>query len=199
MTWVTTATVLQKLRDYENREAWGSFAERFRKPVVSFARGMGLKTADAEDVAQETLLAFAEAYRNGKYDSTKGRLSKFLFGIAYRQSLKFRRAGAPGAGGGKLAQPESGFWSEVPDEDESHASGVWDTQWESSVLAECMQQARVEFEPMTFRAFELVVREEMPPPQAADELGIPIKSVYNAKHRVLKRIRELRDTYESEA
>ena len=97
MTWVTTATVLQNLRDYDNREAWGSFAERFRRPVVSFARGMGLKTADAEDVAQETMLAFAEAYRKGSYDPAKGRLSKFLFGIAYRQSLKFRRAGAPGA------------------------------------------------------------------------------------------------------
>ena len=59
MTWLTTATVLQKLRDFENRDAWDSFADRFRRPVISFARGMGLKPADAEDVAQETLLAFA--------------------------------------------------------------------------------------------------------------------------------------------
>src|SRR5215210_5478398 len=65
MAWLTTATVLQRLRDFENRDAWGAFAERFRQPVVSFARGMGLKGPDAEDVAQETLLAFAEAYRDG--------------------------------------------------------------------------------------------------------------------------------------
>jgi len=71
MTWLTTATVLQKLHDFGNREAWDSFTERFRRPVVSFARGMGLKQADAEDVAQETLLAFAEAFRRGQYDPNK--------------------------------------------------------------------------------------------------------------------------------
>src|SRR5690349_6694570 len=99
--WVTTATVLEKLRDFGNRDAWSSFTERFRQPVVSFARGMGLKQADAEDVAQETLLAFAEAYRGGKYDPAKGRLSRFLFGIAYRQALRGRRVAANhGAGAG---------------------------------------------------------------------------------------------------
>ena len=59
MAWLTTATVLQNLRDFDNREAWSSFADRFRQPVVSFARSMGLHQADAEDAAQETLLAFA--------------------------------------------------------------------------------------------------------------------------------------------
>src|SRR3954470_19563500 len=97
MTWITTATVLQKLRDFENHDAWESFAERFRTPVVSFAKGMGLRQADAEDAAQETLLAFAEAYRRGDYDPAKGRLSRFLFGIAYRQALKGRRVAGAGA------------------------------------------------------------------------------------------------------
>src|SRR5436305_1544249 len=90
MTWLTTATVLEKLRDFANRDAWDRFSERFRRPVVSFARGMGLAQSDAEDVAQETLMAFAKAYREGQYDPAKGRLSKFLFGIAYRQALKGR-------------------------------------------------------------------------------------------------------------
>src|SRR5262245_31777004 len=98
MTWITTATVLQQLRDFENRSAWDSFTERFRRPVVSFAKSMGLTQADAEDAAQETLLAFAEAYRRGQYDPSKGRLSRFLFGIAYRQSLKARRLAGKGAG-----------------------------------------------------------------------------------------------------
>jgi DNA-directed RNA polymerase specialized sigma24 family protein len=41
----------------------------------------------------------------------------------------------------------------------------------------------------------LVIRDERPPAQVADELGLSLKSVYNAKHRVLKRIRELRSDY----
>ncbi|MCS7034957.1 MAG: sigma-70 family RNA polymerase sigma factor [Phycisphaerae bacterium] len=196
MTWLTTATVLQKLRDFDNREAWESFADRFRQPVVSFARSMGLPPVDAEDVAQETLLAFAEAYRKGNYDPSKGRLSRFLFGIAYRQSLRARRQREQQGGlTVRLPSGGSGVWAEIPDEET--ASGIWDTEWERCALERCLQQARSEFEPETFRAFELTVREEMTPAETARRLGIPVKSVYNAKHRVLKRIRELREAFES--
>jgi RNA polymerase sigma-70 factor (ECF subfamily) len=190
MTWITTATVLQQLRDFENRSAWDSFAERFRRPIVSFAKSMGLSGADAEDAAQETLLAFAEAYRRGQYDPAKGRLSRFLFGIAYRQSLKARRV-ASKAGGGV----ESAFWSQVPDE--QTATGVWDTEWERSILDRCLEQVKQEFEPQTFAAFDLVVRNERSADDAARELGSTIKSVYNAKHRILKRIRELRADFDN--
>lgn len=193
MTWITTATVLQQLRDFDNRAAWDSFTERFRKPVVSFARGMGLTQADAEDAAQETLLAFAEAYRRGQYDPAKGRLSRFLFGIAYRQSLKARRVAGAAAG----EHAESGFWSQVPDE--QTATGIWDTEWEKSLLDRCLLQVKLEFEPQTFQAFDLVVRDDLSPDDVAKQLGMPIKSVYNAKHRILKRIRELREEYEVHA
>jgi RNA polymerase sigma-70 factor (ECF subfamily) len=198
MTWLTTATVLQKLRDFGNREAWDTFAERFRQPVVSFARSMGLRPNDAEDVAQETLLAFAEAYRRGQYDPAKGRLSRFLFGIAYRQALRARRLGAGAvAKDVKVANAESGFWAEVPDEET--ACGIWDTQWEQTLLETCLRQARLEFEPQTFAAFEAVVREGQAPEEAAAALGVTVKTVYNAKHRILKRVRELRAEYETHA
>jgi RNA polymerase sigma-70 factor, ECF subfamily len=199
MSWETTATVLQRLRDFDNREAWDSFADRFRRPIVSFARGMGLATADAEDVAQETLIAFAEAYRQGRYDPSKGKLSRFLFGIAYRQALRARAARVP-AKDVNVAQAATTFWSKVPNGDEeTSAGGVWDTEWERSILDQCLDQVRSEFETPTFRAFELVVRDERPPAEAAQMLGLPLKSVYNAKHRILKRIRELREEYETHA
>jgi RNA polymerase sigma-70 factor (ECF subfamily) len=189
MAWLTTATVLQNLRDFDNREAWSSFADRFRQPVVSFARGMGLGQADAEDAAQETLIAFAEAYKSGQYDPAKGRLSKFLFGIAYRQALRARRVGA------QVAPVGTTVWSKIPEEAE--ASGVWDVEWARSLLDDCLRQVRAEFEPQTFRAFELSVRDGRDASEAAAELGVPVKSVYNAKHRILKRIRELREQYDT--
>jgi RNA polymerase sigma-70 factor (ECF subfamily) len=198
MTWLTTATVLQKLRDFDNREAWETFAERFRQPVVSFARSMGLRQADAEDAAQETLLAFAEAYRRGQYDPSKGRLSRFLFGIAYRQALRARRLGGGAvAKDVNVANAESGFWAEVPDE--QTATGIWDTQWEQTLLDTCLRQARQEVEPVTFQAFEGVVRDGRSPEEVAEALGTTVKSVYNAKHRILKRVRELRAEYDTHA
>lgn len=190
MEWLTTTTVLANLRDYENRAAWERFAARFRRPIVTFARSLGLTDVDAEDVAQETLIAFAEAYRDGQYDRTKGRLSQWLFGIAYRQTLNERRGGARRAARVAAPSDNTDFWAGVPDE--TAASQSWDREWEQALLEECIKQVRHEVEPVTLRAFELVVQHQRPPADAATELGVPIKLVYNAKHRVLKRIRELR-------
>ncbi len=194
MEWITTSTILHDLRDYGNRAAWSRFVERFRSPIVRFAGSMGLSAIDAEDVAQETLLAFAEGYRRGEYDPTRGRLSRWLFGIAFRQGMKGRRiesrqpAGTPGA---------ALSWSQVPDE--ASATVSWDQEWEQTLLEQCLTQVRQEVEPVTFQAFELAVRLDRPPADVARELGAPIKLVYNAKHRVLNRVRELRAEFEEAA
>src|SRR5262245_42778033 len=91
--WVTTSTVLKRLADFGDRDAWRTFDERFRAPIASFARKQGLSASDAEDVAQETLLGFAQAYKQGEYDKTRGRLSQWLFGIARRRMAQARRKG----------------------------------------------------------------------------------------------------------
>lgn len=194
MEWITTSTVLHDLRDFENRAAWERFAARFRRPIISFALKIGLSDTDAEDVAQETLLAFAQAYRNGQYDRTKGRLSHWLFGIAYRQALQERRAGGKRDKGAVQQGGETHFWTGIPEE--TAASGLWDVEWEQALLQQCLEQVRREVEPATFQAFELVVCQERSADDAAKTLGVPIKLVYNAKHRILKRVRELRAEYE---
>jgi len=195
MDWNTTSTILDGLREGPGNYAWQRLCSRFRPPVVAFARDMGLSFADAEDVAQETLAAFAEAYRRGRYDRTRGRLSHWLFGFAYRHAAHARhrlardgQARAPGA----LDRVD-----EARLIDEAEATLSWDRRWEEALLEQCLQRVAQEVEPETFRAFHLVVVLNRPPADAAEVLAVPIKMVYNAKHRVLKRIRELRAEYES--
>ncbi len=191
--WLTTSTILQDLRDFENHTAWHCLVERFREPVVAFARSLGASPPEAEDVAQESLLAFAEAYRGGKFDPSRGRLSKWLFGITYRQVLQQRKQDArrhrlsPG-------QQVTSFWNRLPKEPE--ATATWDEEWEKALLAQCVRQVAKEVEEQTMRAFQLVVIHEKSPTEAANMLGVPVKLIYNAKHRVLQRIRVLRKEFE---
>jgi RNA polymerase sigma-70 factor (ECF subfamily) len=192
--WITTSTILGGLRDFEDRGSWERFVSRFRTPIIHLAIGQGLKQADAEDVAQESLLAFADGFRAGRYDVRKGRLSRWLFGIAYRQILRVRegrdRRAADAVGGDERTDG-------VPDiVAEAAVTRSWDIEWERAVLAQCMTRARSEVQPLTFRAFELVAIENRDAAAVAAELAIDIKVVYNAKHRLLKRIRELRESME---
>ena len=195
MQWVTTTVVLENLRR-SDEAAWQQFVERFRQPIVRFARGLGLTEDEAEDVTQETLMDFVRAYRQGQYDPEKGRLSAWLFGIAHRRVLHAfrRRAGQPHPA---PAQGQSAFCRDVPDERTVRQS--WDASWQRSVLHQCLEQVRIEVEPNTLRAFEMLAINRRPATDVADTLGMTRNAVFIAKHRVLKRVLELKRQFEEVA
>jgi RNA polymerase sigma-70 factor (ECF subfamily) len=187
--WLTTSTVLQRLSNFGDDEAWERFSERFWAPIEKFARRQGLTQSDAEDVAQETLLAFAESYRRGQYDRTQGRLSKWLFGIAWRRVDHVRRKRYRAVTERPVAEDASQFWAQVPDE--NAASAAWDEVWERALLEAALRKVRDEVQPSTFRVFEAIVLEKRSVEEAMEELGLSRNAVYVAKHRMLSRLRTL--------
>jgi len=195
MEWQTTSTILDQLRDYENATAWSDFVDRFRDPIRRFALSLGLPEQECEDIAQEALLAFAEAYRDGRYERDRGRLSSWLFGITYHQVLRRRRAFARNAVDMAAGDTTADIMERLPDE--AAATDEWEREWERSLLRQCLECVRSEFAPETIDAFELSVRDDKPAEAVATALGVPVKAVYNAKHRVLRRIRKLREIFET--
>lgn len=192
MGW-TTSSIYRGLYHADPEPAWRALVERFHTPLVNFARQLDLPPEEAEDAAQETLVACISSLRNGYYDRSKGRLSTWAFGIALRVVLNARRRLAILAHRVQAGQGSS-FWDAIPAAPEDTAQ--WLREWKRAMVEGYLEHARAQFEPKTFRAFELVVRAGWKPANVAAELGITVKSVYNAKHRVLARIRELREAHE---
>ncbi len=188
--WITTSTILARLRGEGDDDIWEHFCRRFHRPIVGFARSLGLNESDAADAAQETLVSFLSALRRGGYDPQKGRLNKWLFGIAYRKTLAARRKRP-------LATPNdtaSDLLASIPDE--SVAEQAWDEEWERAVVETCLGRVRAEVNDKTYAAFELVVRQGVSADAAADRLGMSRAAIYTAKHRVLRRARELAATFD---
>ena len=67
---------------------------------------------------------------------------------------------------------------------------TWDEEFNAGVLRAAIEQIRPCFEPATWKAFERSWLDDCPPAAVAEELGVPIDSVYVARSRVLKRLRE---------
>jgi RNA polymerase sigma factor (sigma-70 family) len=186
--WITTSTVLARLSDFDDRGAWERFVERFRRPIESFAERQGIAAPECEDLAQETLLAFAKAFRSGEYARSKGRLSSWLFGIAWRRIDHARRRARVRAG--ELAHGDDGEPPlDLPDAE--RPSPEWEELWERSMLEHCLRQVRKEVAPSSFRAFEMLVLEGRSIDDAVIDLGITRNAIAIAKHRVSGRLREL--------
>jgi RNA polymerase sigma factor (sigma-70 family) len=180
--------LLGALRDLSNQRAWEAFSDRYRPILVDFGNRLNLCDHDAQDAAQETLLAFIEAYRAGKYDRDKGRLGKWLLGIARNKILHLQRSRrraiqvADNSG-------QTGFFEKVPDD--NSVSELWEEQWRQAMIDACLAEVRKQVEPSTVRAFTLLTLKGRTPEQTAAELGMSVNAVMKANRRVLSRMREM--------
>jgi len=189
MEWMTTTTVLDRLRDAGDHSAWTGFVERYRGPIASFSRKTGLSQEDADDVAQETMMAFLESYRRGGYQRGRGQLSQFLFGIARHKIQHARRKTGAAARQFSYEADASEAMANVPGADELQQA--WDREWRESILMQCLARVREEVAPQTYEAFRLVAVEAREPARVAEQLGMTRNAVFIAKHRVATRLRQL--------
>lgn len=181
----TTSALLESLRDPRNDGAWAELDARYRPIVVNLARRTGLGEADAADAAQETMAAFFNAYRAGKYDRQRGRLRGWLIGIAKNAIADTHRLRARG--------PQRLDTALSPEMDDESWSAAWDAERRSAVLRAALEQLRSSdrLDPSNLAAFEMVAVQNVPVAEAAASLGMTAQEVYLAKSRCLERMRTI--------
>jgi RNA polymerase sigma-70 factor (ECF subfamily) len=189
---VTSTNLLEGLKKPENRTVWQQFVGRYRPMIINYARNrFGLTLEDAEEAAQATLMAFATAYRQGGYERDRGRLRKWLFGIATRQTRNQVRKKARNQ---EVQMPgqttDTMFADRIPDDD-AGLEEAWEAEWRRAVYGQCMVEIRAQFDSRTVEAFERFAQRGRPAQEVADSLGMTPNAVFLAKHKILKRIREL--------
>ena len=186
MSTLTRTSLLAGLQTSPNDPAWSDLYTRYQPMIIAVGRRLGLREDDAADAAQEALLAFAQGYREGKYDRTRGRLRTWLFSIAIRKIRDVQRRS------GRSGQVEPSDKSSVLSglADDHSLSEVWQSEWEKRTLELCMENICRHMEITTVQAFELFVLKEWPAEQVASHLGISRNAVFKAKRRVLSRMRE---------
>ena len=187
----TTTDLLHGLAGEKQSASWEEFDRRYRPILVNIARRMGVRDEEAADVAQDTLMRFLVAYRDGKYDRDRGRLRAWLIGIARYRIMEARRATAKEAG----YRGESVVMSL---QDESELADAWDIEQRNHMLRIAFDRLRTttRMSETTIRAFEMLTHQQMPAPDVAEALGIEVQDVYVAKSRCLKKIREIIDELE---
>lgn len=189
----TNTALLAGLRDRNNDACWSEFFDRYQPVLLAFARKLGLNDQDAQDAAQETLIAFVGNYREGGYDREKGRLRTWLMGIASHKIRDVQRK--RGREVVIVNNPDStAFLNKVPDDEQ--VSKVWDEEWQQAVVKRCLEEVRKQVKPKTMEAFELFAIEGLPAEKVAEQLGMTENAVWIAKNRVLSRMREIQKEYE---
>lgn len=181
----TTTQLLDDLHDPRNELAWGYIDDRYRPVIIRFVQRFGLTADEAEDVAQQTLSEFVHAYREGRYQRTRGRLSSWILGIAHntsRSTLRQRR---------RNTAADISDLPEQPDEDTLRQ--YWSEERDREIFLQALNQLRNDdaIEDRTFLAFELVAVRGIPAAEAARAASMTVEQVYVVKSRMTKRLRTI--------
>jgi len=74
----TRSSLLLRIRDADDRDAWDQFSEIYRPVICRVARLKGLQQADAEDLAQQVLLSVAGAIDRWQPDEGRAKFRTWL-------------------------------------------------------------------------------------------------------------------------
>lgn len=183
----TRESLLIRIRDQQDQQAWSEFVEIYAPLVYNFARKQGLQDADATDVTQDVLSCVNGVISQFEYDSTKGKFRNYVFTITRNEIRRCWKDSASQAKTGNSALQELLKQSEGNSSEEDQ----WNDQHQRQVFQWACEKVKPEFKATTWQAFLLTSIEHKSAEKTARDVGISIGAVYIARSRVIKRIREL--------
>jgi RNA polymerase sigma-70 factor (ECF subfamily) len=186
---LTRVTLLTRLKDGRDTEAWREFVQLYGPVVYRFARTRGLQDADAADLMQDVLRSVARTAPRLEYDPKKGTFRGWLYTVTRNKIYNFLSAqrNRPRATGDPDAQERL---DAAPARDEDGPDADWEKEHQRRLSARAMELVKDEFQPNTWAAFWQTAVEGKPAAEVGAALKMTPGAVYVAKSRVIARLRE---------
>ena len=174
----TRASLLIRVRDPTDQLAWDEFVQIYRPALLRLARQKGMQDADADDVAQQILVAVAGAVEQREHDSTRAKFRTWLHRVARNAILNALTRGKPDRASG-----DSGLRA-LLDQHESPSgpdSDLLRLEHQREAFRWAARQVREEFQQATWEAFWQTAIEGRAVEAVAKELAKNPGSVYAAR------------------
>lgn len=179
----TSASLLLRIRDKSDQQAWHRFVHIYTPLLKHWARLTHLHPDDANDLVQEVLVIALTRLQSFEYDKN-GSFKAWLRKIAENKAREFYRRQAKQERFVIAAQET--IETEVP----SAAQVFWAKEYPAELAYRALLVMKSEFEPKTWQAAYALIFNERPVLEVAQELGISTNACFIAKSRVLRRLRE---------
>lgn len=177
----TSASLLERLRQPGEQQAWGRFVRLYTPLLHRWARRLGLDDHAAADLVQEVFALLLRKLPDFNYDQHK-RFRGWLWTVTQNvwRTAQRRKTEKTAAGDSGLPEPAVADPAEVHDEEE----------YRRYLVGRALKLMQAEFQPATWQAFCESVTADAPAAAVAARLGMSVQAVYAAKSRVLRRLRE---------
>ena len=181
----TSESLLFQLTNFDhssNQKSWEKFVSIYTPLIFYWARKTGLKPNDAADLVQDVLTRVFQKLPELQYDPAKS-FRGWLRTVTINRYRELRRL--------KSFQIETASDSLLeklaPVE---LAESTWDIDYAKLLVAQAMERMKDEFSEAMWRALERVMLKNEPVAEAAAATGVNHWTIYSARSRLMKRLRE---------
>ena len=182
----TRYSLIARLDRFEDEEAWREFLALYRPVVFRIARRRGLQHADAEDLTQRVFAVVGRAIGGFDPDLSRGRFRSWLARIAQNATINMltRRPFDAATGGTSVF--------EILDKQlgkDQCPHDILELEFRRGLFRWAAERIRGDFLETTWRAFWMTMVEGQDIAKTASTLGISIGSVYVARSRIVRRLK----------
>lgn len=183
----TSSSLLQRVKGGE-ADAWDRLARLYTPLVYTWCRSFQLSVEDTADIAQEVFRAVHSGLSTFRHDQVEHSFRAWLWTITRnRIHDHFRACGqTPEARGGSDAYRRL---QEIAEPSSTLSADVQENPFDE-LAQRAIRLMRQDFEEPTWQAFWRTAIDDQPVADVARELGLSAAAVYQAKSRVLRRLRE---------
>jgi len=180
----TRDSLIVQVQNPANREAWEQFTAIYRPVIYRLARTRGMQDADADDLAQQVLLAVGRAIPDWQSNKQQSRFRHWLHRITKNAILNAltRTPKDPAVGG-------SGFMNLIhgvskPDNIELQL----ELEYRRQVYRQAAEIVRNAVQEQTWRVFMMTIIEGQSTESVARQMSTTIGNVHAIRSRVMRRL-----------
>ena len=191
----TRMTLLQRLPNPDDREAWAEFQVFYWPLITGWARALGCSPTLAEDIYQATAVQLMARLDTFRPSGEAGSFRKWLKTLVknkvydhYRWEGKHRAPSRPDADPDRWELPGAEYGEQADGAAQGEAE--MDRIWMNGLLDRAMAAARKRVKPEKWEAFRRYAIEEEPAERVSTDLGITQGSLFQQKSSFLDMVRE---------
>lgn len=183
----TRKSLIARLDNWEDQRTWDDFYQTYWRLIYAVGMKAGLRSEEAFDCVQETILSIAKQSKKKLYDPEQGSFKTWLMNMTrWRINDQFRKRK-------KDTAMSHGDWEDdrktdaidrFADPKGDALPRLWEVEWKKNVANAALTRVKAQVSPAQYQIFDYYVVKQWEAKKVQEHLGVSMAQVYLAKHRV---------------
>lgn len=184
----TRKSLIARLENWEDQRTWDEFYQTYWKLIYSVGMKSGLRSEEAFDCVQETILSIAKQSKKNMYDPEQGSFKSWLMNMTrWRINDQFRKRKKDTAMAVGFEEEEgrkTAIIDRIEDPKGDVLDRLWEVEWKKNLADAALAKVKAQVSPKQFQIFDCYVVKQWDAKKVQTTLNVSMAQVYLAKHRV---------------